>query len=1534
MPLDNKISNIIGTKLPTWVLNQLETRSNKNTQDSRDNDNILYLANKSAWIRLVSSVNINDYRDINYFKNIIGANIESPVQLFGSYIANPTSLAKQYVLFGGTSKYLNNNSYGLRSGLDYDGAYGMLGESEVQQFGYKPMPGITNVTIDTQGRLGSVRAATINFKCWDKNQLDIIDALYFKLGFTMFLEWGHTFYYPSPQNTYQRDPNKIISTELYSIDPFEEGLNKEDIQIKIAKNSRETEGNYDAMLGICTNFNFTYTQDGGYDCTLRLMALGVLGDAIKINNSGTLPNLLEEEIIQLNNTLFEISNSLNKTPQSAGGPSNPSDLQAYPECVRSLDGGKLVAIPNNKLVGGINRNTAFSPYAISAIVNNVNYYFYVDGRYQTNGLTASGSYLCKEGILHIDNKKADDITKYSYEEVINGSKDNTRQETSLKNSYYILKDKGKYDYIAINKLKSVLPIDSDKDIEATINLEKLEILPSFTQNGLIVSDVLGNALNRNANQLTRSPGAIDLTRGFTPTPELPGVPAISNTPNNNTNINTDLYSGFGIGYFNPESGRLKDGSRGGTGDDYRVELQYNGVNNNIYFLKLEYEYNAIGSYKNDFQNKVVSVADKSSQAAFQNEILAALRSPSTIWKLKSVQDDTFENKQKVTRGLFEAQTIVSINKTFKNLNQKKLQPGPNGEELIENVDENVKLELPITITFSDLEILESFSIKDPSDLILPITQRSIDTNQNQTQSTAAATEAEPQKFDREAISTQIKQALNYQSTLEIMLRTIQLHALNKAINKTGTPDLEIARTTYVLEIAKDKTFLDQIFSTGVFSSFINELINKKSTEIKDSEYTTDTKMDVIKRFKIYSKYGFATNLLGNKEDIRFLQPVDFEELLKAYVVPYQINQEIIKGTSTNHPVYIPLGLILMILNHACTIYDSKEIGKFQSPLVYIDFNPELNFCLTNTKQLSTDPWTCLIPFEGSFEDYKELFDKDILTSGSTAIDHTSGSKETIPLFNPKTDDFLSGTLPRLKFDEKTDSDFANALNSFLFPSMAQKESGNIYRGKVMNILLNVDYLVNLAQQYSYKDGTNSVYLKTYIEQILSDVNKSLGNFNAFRLSYNDAANTFQIVDDQFIPSLSSEQQVTPKSNTTELPLSGKFSIAKSLEIKSEVSSKLSNMLAISANANSSNKATLSTNGDSFGFVNTAYSDRFVSIRGEITGSGKKDNDSLKISAAQFNSTISDFYSKINPSQTSVAHATNYYIEKMSLIKNEDYATRAAAMIPVSVNFTTDGISGLGMGQAFTLPDQLLPYTYTTRKIPGAPQDYINNVGFVMVGLTHTIENNQWNTAVRANMIYLKDKTAFSGSVVKVDASTGVFGVNEFNVSQNLHGDSKRGSGGSTVPRNTDQTVSITSPATSTYIFGAAKNLGGSVNSKAHGARESNQKGQWQSENAWDLMVPAFTPVYAIFEGTITNVNFYEDVPFIWGYRFTLVGTNEAFYTHLDRSIYKSGTKVKKGDLIGYIGQPPIPDYKWSTHLHIGLRSGNLYTYLKNDGQII
>ena len=64
---DTKISNILGTKLPEWLINQLRKRSAKLSQDTRDNDNILFLANRSAWVRLVSSVNISS-EDLLHFQ--------------------------------------------------------------------------------------------------------------------------------------------------------------------------------------------------------------------------------------------------------------------------------------------------------------------------------------------------------------------------------------------------------------------------------------------------------------------------------------------------------------------------------------------------------------------------------------------------------------------------------------------------------------------------------------------------------------------------------------------------------------------------------------------------------------------------------------------------------------------------------------------------------------------------------------------------------------------------------------------------------------------------------------------------------------------------------------------------------------------------------------------------------------------------------------------------------------------------------------------------------------------------------------------------------------------------------------------------------------------------------------------------------------------------------------------------------------------------------------------------------------------------
>jgi hypothetical protein len=158
-----------------------------------------------------------------------------------------------------------------------------------------------------------------------------------------------------------------------------------------------------------------------------------------------------------------------------------------------------------------------------------------------------------------------------------------------------------------------------------------------------------------------------------------------------------------------------------------------------------------------------------------------------------------------------------------------------------------------------------------------------------------------------------------------------------------------------------------------------------------------------------------------------------------------------------------------------------------------------------------------------------------------------------------------------------------------------------------------------------------------------------------------------------------------------------------------------------------------------------------------SGSATDDNTSKIIEAIKFNSTITDFYSSVSPSDADVSQVTSYYMERMSRVKNMQTASLAAAMVPIGINFSTDGIGGLNMGQAFTVNDELLPYSYTMQFRPGYIDIILNYVGFVIVGLNHTIESNQWNTSVRTNMIAVKDKTSFKANpVVAIPKSDRVF----------------------------------------------------------------------------------------------------------------------------------------------------------------------------------
>jgi hypothetical protein len=283
-------TNIAGTPFQPFVRKQIEARKALVSKENRDTSDLLWLNNKSAWIRVSSGTNVSN--DNPYFPNEKG-NI----------------LSKKYILQAGLVDHTGGNeSYKLRSGLGDNGAYGIGG---TESFGFRPMPGLTGLSIKTGGKLGTLREATIEFTCYNLEQLNIMDALYMKLGFSVLIEWGHIPYIDN-NGILNKNPNPI---GFYGM------KTKEELMEEIQKKRVYHAGNYDAMWGTVKNFSYSFEGNGEFKCKVDLVGAGDILESLKINQSGTIgkdqnqstksiespyPVVANQNLSLLNEALFKI----------------------------------------------------------------------------------------------------------------------------------------------------------------------------------------------------------------------------------------------------------------------------------------------------------------------------------------------------------------------------------------------------------------------------------------------------------------------------------------------------------------------------------------------------------------------------------------------------------------------------------------------------------------------------------------------------------------------------------------------------------------------------------------------------------------------------------------------------------------------------------------------------------------------------------------------------------------------------------------------------------------------------------------------------------------------------------------------------------------------------------------------------------------------------------------------------------------------------------------------------------------------------
>jgi hypothetical protein len=234
------------------IKKQLKVR--QDAINNRTSQNLQYYNSRNAWVRLSSSVNIvTGYDDKG---NPISSN----------------DLAKKYVLQGGI---LNDSK--LRDGIgDFSRAYSTTSaDGRFYRLGIRPMPGITGVDIKSKGAYGSLREATVKFQCWDIKQLEDLELLYMRQGYTVLLEWGWSPYLNN---------DGALSTIVEYTDIINKGYTKEELfKLQYDKSTKDYKGNYDAMYGFVKNYSWTARMDGGYDCTTTIISMGEVIESLKVN---------------------------------------------------------------------------------------------------------------------------------------------------------------------------------------------------------------------------------------------------------------------------------------------------------------------------------------------------------------------------------------------------------------------------------------------------------------------------------------------------------------------------------------------------------------------------------------------------------------------------------------------------------------------------------------------------------------------------------------------------------------------------------------------------------------------------------------------------------------------------------------------------------------------------------------------------------------------------------------------------------------------------------------------------------------------------------------------------------------------------------------------------------------------------------------------------------------------------------------------------------------------------------------------------
>lgn len=297
--------------------------------------------------------------------------------------------------------------------------------------------------------------------------------------------------------------------------------------------------------------------------------------------------------------------------------------------------------------------------------------------------------------------------------------------------------------------------------------------------------------------------------------------------------------------------------------------------------------------------------------------------------------------------------------------------------------------------------------------------------------------------------------------------------------------------------------------------------------------------------------------------------------------------------------------------------------------------------------------------------------------------------------------------------------------SSLFNIPFAEQINTLEENDLLNIFISVDFILATYSEYSNSAEESDDSVFKVVDSILKSLEKNLGYINNFDVIFEENEDVYYIVDRTVVLSRSDF------NSTGLIDLVGLKSEVENFQIQSVIDDTFASKISLASQAEgelADFENVSSLHAWSRGLVTRHTETITTGTDKDSTEAGVRSIDELKETYSKFllsRSNNNAYYFAYSQSDIDgLRYVHMRLMRKLLADETNSRVTNYPGILPIILNFTIKGVSGIKLLQTFRINDFFLPDTYKSR------------TAFKILGLDHRISDGKWTTDVKAYLTVL------------------------------------------------------------------------------------------------------------------------------------------------------------------------------------------------------